>query len=259
MARPHVPGPSPARPPAPAACALPLATAELLTIAEPSNSAGYYRPVIQVLNRSAACYAVNTPLRLAHFLAQVGHESSFRPADENGALSARRMRETFGCKGGPACYDAALDDCRPGPGGTRARLRPKLWTAESTYAFNARNLLSYVYALCAGNGDEVSGDGYRYRGRGLLPLAGKSGYQSFTDSHNNRYPGDRRDFAAHPDLLLELPYALEAAFYLWEAFDINLPADQDDLVEVTRRACGHLAGLDERAARLARIKAALGI
>jgi predicted chitinase len=238
------------------AVAMPPLTPELLTLADDSNDAGYYLRIVDDLNRQAACYGVTTTLRMAHFLAQVGHECGFRASEENGSHAPQRMRELFGCKGGPANYDAVRDDCASGA----ARIRPKLWTAPATYAANARNLLSYVHAQRFGNGDEVSGDGYRYRGRGLLQVSGKAGYRAFTDCHNNNHPDDRQDFVACPDLLLaRLDYAVETAFFVWDEGDINTPADQDDLVEVTRRVHGALDGLADRAARLGRLKLALGL
>jgi predicted chitinase len=260
----QTPTPVPPRPVPPpagsgAAGALPLVTVGLLAAADGSNGADYYGRIVDAINLCAHTYLVDTPLRLAHFLAQIGHESGFRATEEDGRYSAARMREIFGCKGGAAHYDKAAGDCAIGADGKPARLRPKLWTAEATYAGNARNLLSYVYALRLGNGDEVSGDGYRYRGRGLIQLTGKSNYQSFTDCHNTKNPDDRRDFVANPDLLVsELNYAIESAFYFWDARDINQAADQDDVVEVTRRVNGGLNGLADREARLARIKTALG-
>ena len=267
MAQLHTPAPVPPRPVPPpgaraggAAGAPPLVTVGLLMAADATNGADYYRQVVDAMNLCAATYLVDTPLRLAHFLSQVGHESAFRATEEDGRYSAPRMRETFGCKGGAARYDKAADDCALGADGKPARLRPKLWTAEATYAGNARNLLSYVYALRLGNGDEISGDGYRYRGRGLIQLTGKSNYQSFTDCHNTRNPDDRRDFVTNPDLLMTgLNYAIESAFYFWDTRDINQAADLDDVVEVTRRVNGGANGLTDRETRLARIKTALGI
>ncbi|QNA91172.1 glycoside hydrolase family 19 protein [Massilia sp. Dwa41.01b] len=199
-------------------------------------------------------------MRLAHFLAQIGHESSFRASEENGHYSAARMHEVFGCRGGAAGYDRARDDCRLGLDGQPARLRPKLWLEQDSYAGNPARLLSYVYANRLGNGDEESGDGYRYRGRGLIQLTGKANYQAFTQAHNARDSGDPRDFVADPDLLLsELKYAIESAFHYWETRKVNALADLDDLEGVTRAVNGGLNGLDDRGARLARIKKALGI
>jgi predicted chitinase len=232
----------------------------LLRVADGSNPDTYYEGIVAALADSARRYRVDTPLRLAHFLAQIGHESSFRATEESGSYSAPRMHEIFGCRGGPSQYDRAEDDCKLGPDGKPARLRPKLWTEQASYAGNPQRLLSYVYANRLGNGDEASGDGYRYRGRGLVQLTGKANYAAFTEAHNVRDSDDLRDFVAEPDLLLsELKYAIESAFYYWDARTVNALADLDDLEGVTRAVNGGLNGLIDRGARLARIKKALGI
>lgn len=237
-----------------------LVSVALLRLAEPTNSEDYYAAIVDGLNDSARRYGVEGALRIAHFLAQIGHESSFRATEENGRYSAPRMREIFGCKGGRAQYDRNTDECRLGPDGKPARLRPKLWTESDYYAGNAEHLLGYVYADRLGNGDEASGDGYRYRGRGLVQLTGKDNYAAFSAAHNARDAGDPRDFVAAPDLLLsELKYAIESAFWYWDARKVNALADLDDLEGVTRAVNGGLNGLEDRGARLARIKTALGI
>ena len=232
----------------------------LLRAADASNPDAYYAGMVDALNDYARRYQVDTPLRLAHFLAQIGHESGFRALEENGNYSAPRMREIFGCRGGRLQYDRASDECRPGPDGQPARLRPKLWLEASSYAGNPARLLSYVYANRLGNSDEASGDGYRYRGRGLIQLTGKTNYAAFTEAHNARMPADPRDFLAEPDLLMrELKYAIESAFYYWDARTVNALADLDDLEQVTRAVNGGLHGLEDRGARLASIKKILGM
>lgn len=232
----------------------------LLRVAEPTNPEDYYAAIVNGLNDSARRYGVDSALRIAHFLAQIGHESSFRATEENGRYSATRMREIFGCKGGRAQYDRNTDECRLGANGQPARLRPKLWTEQDFYAGNAEHLLSYVYADRLGNGNEASGEGYRYRGRGLIQLTGKDNYAAFTAAHNARAAADPRDFVREPDLLLsELKYAIESAFWYWDARKVNALADADDLEEVTRAVNGGLNGLEDRGARLASIKRALGI
>lgn len=237
-----------------------VVTVALLRAADAGNSDAYYAGMVDALNDYARRYDVDTPLRLAHFLAQIGHESGFRALEENGNYSAPRMREIFGCRGGRLQYDRAADECRLGPDGQPARLRPKLWLEADSYAANPARLLSYVYANRLGNGDEASGEGYRYRGRGLIQLTGKTNYAAFTEAHNARTPGDPRDFVMEPDLLMsELKYAIESAYYYWDARTVNALADLDDLEQVTRAVNGGLNGLEDRGARLANIKKILGV
>jgi len=229
-------------------------TAALLRAADTSNPADYYDAIAEAMNEYAQVYEIDTALRIAHFLSQIGHESGFRVVQENGKYSATRMRQIFGCKGGMKNYDAATDDCKLG------QLRQKLWTEESRYAGNAKNLLAYVYASRLGNGDEATGDGYSYRGRGMMQLTGKSNYQNFTDAHNAKNPNDPRDFVAEPDLLLTHPqYGIESAYFFWDARRINRIADADDVVKVTMAVNGGTIGLPDREARLKKLKKALGI
>jgi predicted chitinase len=229
-------------------------TREMLKAAEAGNTDAYYDSIVGAMNDYATAYAITTPLRIAHFLSQIAHESAFKVVEEKGSFSAKRMHEVFGCKGGPKNYDSATDDCKSG------RLRDKLWTDQAQYANNAQNLLSYVYASRFGNGDDASGDGYRYRGRGMIQLTFKDNYAAFTTAHNQKNPADQRDFVANPDLLVsETKYGVESAFYFWDANRVNEKADADDVEAVTIAVNGGLNGLPDRKARLQKVKAVLGI
>jgi predicted chitinase len=110
-----------------------------------------------------------------------------------------------------------------------------------------------------GNGDEASGDGYKYRGRGMMQLTGKNLYKKFTTTHNKKNPADQRDFEANPELLNELAYGVESAFFYWDSRNINAIADTDNLTKVTIAVNGGTNGLTDREARLKRIKKELGI
>ena len=229
-------------------------TTALLKAADSTNTHEYYDSILEMMNQYSEAYEINTPLRVAHFLSQIGHESKFKIVEENGNYSAKRMREFFGCRGGPRNYNAAQDEC------TAGRLREKLWTEESKYARNAKNLFSYVYASRLGNGDEASGDGHKYRGRGMMQLTGKTNYSQFTASHNQKNPNDPRDFVANPELLVtDRQYGIESAFYFWDARSLNAIADSDNVRNVTIAINGALNGLADREARLQRVKKALGI
>ena len=233
---------------------MPLITVGVLKAADASNSDSYYAAIADAMSAYAGAYAVDTPLRVAHFLSQIGHESGFRIIEENGSYSVQRMRQIFGCKGGNKNYDAERDDCKLG------RLRAKLWSEPSAYARNPEKLLSYVYASRLGNGDEDTGDGFRYRGRGMIQLTGRTNYDAFTTAHNARNPDDIRDFVHEPDLLVREPkLGVESAFYFWDVRKINAMADLDDVVKVTLAVNGGTNGLADRKVRLAHVKKALGI
>ncbi len=236
-------------------------TTALLRASDSSNTNEYYDSLIEIMNQYAQVYAINTPLRIAHFLAQIGHESGFKIIEENGNYTAKRMREIFGCKGGAKKYNAAKDEC------TLGRLRDKLWTDEARYAQSAKKLLSYVYCSRGGNGNEASGDGYLFRGRGMMQLTFKKNYQAFTITHNKKNPDDRQDFVAKPELLKEKKYAVESAFFYWDSRKINAIADTDNVKKVSILVNGgdpndvnyEPNGLSDRKKRLERVKKALGI
>ncbi|MGR8930325.1 MAG: glycoside hydrolase family 19 protein [Gammaproteobacteria bacterium] len=229
-------------------------TLALLIAADSTNSEDYYNSILASMNDYASVYAINTPLRVAHFLSQIAHESHFKIVEEGGNYNAKRMRQVFGCKGGQKKYNAAADEC------TAGRLRSKLWDEESKYAHNAKNLLSYVYASRLGNGDEASGEGYKYRGRGMMQLTGKNNYSAFTEAHNKMNPNDQRDFVSSPELLInETKYGIESAFFFWDHRGLNDVADTDDVNKVTETVNGGLNGLEDRKTRLNKLKQVLGI
>ncbi|MGY3069037.1 hypothetical protein [Pantoea agglomerans] len=155
-------------------------TLEMVFAANLGKNEPQCKEVLPYLNKYADAYGMKDKKEIAHFLSQIGHESGFVITEENLNYSGKGMRRIFGCKKGPKNYNKANDDCDLG------RLRNKLWTQESTYAHHPENLANYVYAGRMGNDDEASGDGYRYRGRGMIQLTGKDGYQYFTNIHNKK-------------------------------------------------------------------------
>jgi predicted chitinase len=231
-----------------------LITIEMLKAADPHGFSNYHTEILPYLNMYAHIYKIDSPLRIAHFLAQVGHESKFKVRSENGNFSPRRMREIFGCKGGQKNYNSEEDDCNLG------RLRNKLWSHEYTYANNAVNLLSYVYADRMGNGGEETRDGYKYRGRGIIQLTGRFNYERYTRIHNTANPNDLKDFIGKPDLITEkLQYGVESAFVYCSMTNFNLAADEDDIKKTTQIINGGYNGLPERMEILHNIKLIMGI
>lgn len=194
-----------------------LITLKMLQTASPSITDDYAESILPHLNKYAISYKIDTPLLIANFLSQVGHESGFKVRSENLSYSAKRMREVFGCKNNIRGYDASTDDCKISP-----RLRPKLWTEAAKYERNAESLGNYVYAGRNGNGDEESRDGYKYRGRGIIQLTGKNNYIAYTRIHNEKNAQDHQDFVSNPDLVTSnLEYGIESAFVWWEMNDLN--------------------------------------
>ncbi|HDR9046113.1 TPA: glycoside hydrolase family 19 protein [Burkholderia vietnamiensis] len=231
-----------------------LITLAMLTAVEPSNSTEYHQSILPYLNKYALIYQVNKPKRIAHFLSQAAHESHLRATEEGLNYKPRDMRKTFGCKGGKKNYDETCDDCSHG------RLRDKLWSQESYYAHNPEHLSNYVYANRMGNGDEDSGDGYKYRGRGFIQVTGKDDYQSFQGKHNRGSPDDQQDFVKNPDLAAsQLEYAVESAFVFWARKNLNSISDNGNVSEVTQIVNGGQNGYDDRRGRYNRVAPLLGL
>lgn len=184
----------------------------------------WYGPLLEATRR----YKITTAKRQAHFLAQILHESMGLAAlEENLNYSAQRI-----CQVWPARFPTVA--------------------SAAMYAWNPQALANRVYANRLGNGNEASGDGWRYRGRGPIQITGRSNYAVLS----------RRldvDFVNHPDLLFEPCYGALAAADYWDRRGINAAADADDLERVTRLVNGGLNGLEDRRRWLERAKRALGV
>lgn len=229
-------------------------TQEMLDAVNPGNAENN-REILGAMNRLARMYGVESASQMAHLLSQMAHESGL-DATRSESLHYRpaRMREVFGCRGGPRNYDSRTDDC------TNGRLRPKLWDEEDTYARNAENLGNYVYADRLGNGDESSGDGYAFRGRGPIQLTGREQYQAFQDHWNEMNPHDEQSFVDNPDLLVENPeYAMASAFHWWIRRDANGVADGGSVCQVTCRVNGGTNGFGDRQNRYNDVACMLGL
>ena len=189
-----------------------LVTPELLT--RMGASAVHADRHLDALNAAMAVHGIDTELRIAHFLAQVMHESGcLRLTEENLNYSAEGLRRVF----------------------------RKYYRSDAEAAADARQperIANRVYASRMGNGPESSGDGYRYRGRGLIQLTGKDNYRSFA-----QWCG--ADVVANPDWVAER-YAVESAVYYWDRNALNALADVDDLGAITRRINGGLIGYEHR-------------
>ena len=180
---------------------------------------------LEPLNTVMARYGIDSRLRIAHFLAQVVHESGgFKHVVENMNYSVDGLLGVFG-KYFP----------------TRA--------LAQTYARKPMMIGNHVYASRMGNGNEASGDGYRYRGRGLLQLTGKSNYKAFSDWLSE-------DVVADPERVAE-QFAPQSAVYFWDRNHLNGLADTDDIRRITEAINGGLKGFDERRLLLEKAKAAL--
>ena len=178
-----------------------------------------------VLNAWSEKFGITTPLRMAHFLAQLALESNqFRAVEENLNYSADRLLVVF------------------------KKYFPTRALAEE-YAHKPEKIGSRVYANRMGNGDEASGDGWKYRGRGYIMITGKSGYLAYEQSgFCNGH------LTAHPEWLVKSPGRIKSALWFWYKSGCNKLADADDIRTITQRINGGMNGFADRQYYLRRAK-----
>ncbi len=154
----------------------------------------YFEPLVAGMRK----YEITKPLRIAHFVAQLGHESaSFRYAEELADGSAYEGRRDLG--------------------------------------------------------NTQTGDGRRFKGRGLIQLTGRANYLAYSEASGI-------DYVARPQLLASDPFAaVDVACWFWDQRKLNKLADRDDVKTLTKRINGGFNGLDDRLDYLARAKAVLGL
>jgi len=174
--------------------------------------------VIAQIPDTAKKFNITTPLRLAHFLAQCGHESGgFKAVNENLNYSAKGLKGTF------------------------AKYFKEVGLAES-YERNPQKIANRVYGGRMGNGNESTGEGFKFRGRGYIQLTGKENYTNFA-----KFIGE--DTVSNPDLVAtKYPLASAAFFFnsngLWSICDKG--ADITTVTAVTKRVNGGTNGLPDR-------------
>lgn len=204
-------------------------TQQQIRRAVPEASSKHLDSFVASFNQWAVHFGIDTPLRVAHYLAQVIWESNYlKSVEENLNYSAEGLLKTF-----PRYFTEA--------------------TAKD-YAHQPIRIANRVYANRMGNGNEASGDGYRYKGRGFVMLTGKKNYQRF-----NSYDLCTEDVLGHPEKVAEYPLNQLAAFWFWEANDLNSLADKDDCMAITKKINGGLNGYSNRQFLLRRFKKEFGI
>jgi putative chitinase len=166
---------------------------------------------------------IDTKERVNMFLAQCGHESAgFTRFNENLNYSAKALRGVFG--------RYFLDD-----------------KIASEYERKPEKIANRVYANRMGNGSENSGDGWKYRGRGIIMTTGKSNYKEFSE-----YSGI--DAVNNPDLLsTDISVAIQSAVWFWNKNNLNKYCDKNDFIGLTKRINGGLNGLADREDKLRKL------
>lgn len=174
--------------------------------------------VIAQIPDTASKFAINTPLRLAHFLAQCGHESGgFRATQENLNYSAKGLNGIF------------------------KKYFPTMALAEQ-YQRNPQKIASKVYGGRMGNGPESTGEGFKFRGRGFIQLTGKENYTAFGKSINEDIPSNPDKVATH--------YPLLSAAWFFSKNGLHKMADEGSsdtvVTKITKRVNGGTIGLADR-------------
>ena len=160
-------------------------------------------------------YQITTVPRVAAFLAQTAHESgNYKILKEGLNYRADRLRKVF----------------------------PKYFPTDilaEQYATKCADIANRVYANRMGNGNEASGDGFRFSGKGVIQITGKNNYVAFSKSIG-------MSLADVPDYLLTFKGAIDSACWFWNVNHLNECADKNDILTMTKRINGGTIGLTER-------------
>jgi len=177
---------------------------------------------LQHLNAVLDCYDISTPERVAAFIAQIGHESGNLTVNrENMNYRASLLLQTW-----PSHFSAD----------------PKAFGYVGDYEHKPERIANRAYGGRMGNGDEGSGDGWKYRGGGLMQLTGK-------DDYRDCGKGIGLDLLGHPELIEDPRAAAMSAGWEWERGKLNALADVGDFDRITRVINGGLIGQPDRLAR----------
>jgi len=172
-------------------------------------------------------YDITSPQRIAAFIAQCAHESGgFRFLKENLNYQAASLMRVW------PRYFPTMD-------------------IAAEYAHNEEKIANRAYANRMGNGNEESGDGARYCGRGLIQITGKDNYQQFADSIQT--PVEQI-----PDYMSTFEGAVQSACWFWESHNLNDLADAGDILTMTKRINGGTLGLEERTKNYQKFLSILG-
>lgn len=158
-------------------------------------------------------HSINTPSRVAHFMAQIEHESGLKPIAENLNYSASGLIRVF------RKYFSDIE--------------------AINFANQSEKIANRVYANRMGNGNEASGEGWKYRGRGFIQITGKINYHQLANDTD-------LDCLKNPDLLLQEANAMVSSLWFWNKSGLNKLADKNDFKGITKRINGGYNGLAHR-------------
>ena len=181
---------------------------------------------VEAFNKYSEQFELNTKMRVSHFIGQIAHEAAeLNAVEENLNYSAEGLLRTF-----PKYFKTSAE--------------------AAAYARKPMQIANRVYANRMGNGDEKSGDGWKYKGRGLIMITGRNNYKAY---QNSGYCVG--DLLSHTEWLAQYPGALKSAMWFWKANNLNSIADRDDgskitgdeiAKQITKRINGGFLGLAQR-------------
>lgn len=177
---------------------------------------------VNAINETCEEFAIDSPYRIAGFVSNVAHESAgFKFVSENLNYSAASLMRVWSSR---------------------------FSTVEiaQRYAMQPEKIANRAYADRMGNGDEASGDGWKYRGRGLIQLTGKNNYVAYSLACDN-------EALQKPDIVAEPKYAAESAGWFWSVNRLNQLADAQDIQGMRKRINGGLNGLDDVQMKYSRV------
>jgi putative chitinase len=176
------------------------------------NVDAWYAAMVKILPK----YGIDTPNRIAGFVAQCGHESlNFTVLEENLHYKAETLEKLF------------------------SKYFSKAGRNAADYANQPEKIANVIYASRMGNGDTASGDGYKFRGRGIIQLTGKDNYTNFGKSVNKTID----ETVAY---VSTLDGALESACWYWATRKLNEACDANDITKMTKLVNGGTIGLEDR-------------
>lgn len=192
-----------------------MITIEILRAVCDKTPVAKLQPFVEPLNQTCEHYEINTPQRIAGFLAQTGHESGgYTALKENLNYSAQGLNKIFK-KYFP----------------TEAAAKP--------YERKPEKIANKVYANRMGNGDEASGDGWKFCGRGLIQLTGKVNYTKFAASLGIEIDEAVAYMETHAG-------AVASAGWFWDCNKLNQWCDKNDFIMLTKRINGGTIGIEDR-------------
>ncbi len=180
------------------------------------------KDIVDAMNKTMASFDISTKQRKAFFIAQIAHESgNFKSKSENLNYSESGLLTVFG----------------------------KYFnnTSAKQYARKPKEIANRVYANRMGNGNEASGDGYRFRGRGFIQLTGKDNYLQIQKALKMTTIEEVLSY------METVQGAMWSAGWFWDTHKLNSYADKNDFDGCTRKINGGLNGIDHRKKILAKI------